>query len=159
MAQMHPEDIEGLETSTPGERIVFRFLREAARPYSEFIGWYEPAIGEQGREPDFVLFGNHHGLLILEVKDWQIDQSKEDDSLNRLLKKVRLLCCPHPLSLRSTTMYDSFLKISGVSYQGLFEQPVKIGFSLILLISRSGLAGRKKTGPTRTCRPGGMFMI
>ena len=69
---MHPEDIEDLENATGGERAVFRFLHEAARPDADFIGWYEPAIGEQGREPDFVLFGNRHGLLVLEVKDWLI---------------------------------------------------------------------------------------
>ncbi len=57
MARMHPEDIDDLENATPGERTVFRFLRETARPDSDFIGWYGPAIGEQGREPDFVLFG------------------------------------------------------------------------------------------------------
>jgi Nuclease-related domain len=82
MARMHPEEIEELENPTEGERRVFRFLREAARPDSEFIGWYEPAIGEQGIEPDFVLLGNHHGLLVLEVKDWRIDQIEEADSLN-----------------------------------------------------------------------------
>ena len=76
---MHPEDIEDLENTTTGERRVF-FLREAARPDSDFIGWYEPAIGEQGREPDFVLFGNQLGLLVLEVKDWLIDQIEEADS-------------------------------------------------------------------------------
>ena len=54
MARMHPEDIESLENATPGEKTVFRFLREAARPDSDFIGWYEPVIGEQGRKPDFV---------------------------------------------------------------------------------------------------------
>jgi len=48
MARMHPEDIDELESSTVGERKVFRFLQEAARPDSEFIGWYEPAIGDQG---------------------------------------------------------------------------------------------------------------
>jgi hypothetical protein len=51
MARMHPVDIEDIESPTEGERKVFRFLREAARPDSEFIGWYEPSIGEQGREP------------------------------------------------------------------------------------------------------------
>ncbi len=80
MALMHPEEIEDLENATAGERKVFRFLQEVARPDKDFIGWYEPTIGEQGREPDFVLFGNQHGLLILEVKDWQIDQIEEADS-------------------------------------------------------------------------------
>ena len=77
---MHPEDIESLENATPGQRTVFRFLQEAVRPDSDFIGWYEPAIGEQGLEPDHVLFGNQHGLLVLEVKDWLIDQIEEADS-------------------------------------------------------------------------------
>jgi hypothetical protein len=39
MARMDPEDIEGLEGPTEGERKVFRFLREAARPDQDFIGW------------------------------------------------------------------------------------------------------------------------
>jgi hypothetical protein len=80
MARMHPEDIEALEQATPGERTVFRFLRETTGPDGDFIGWYEPSIGEQGREPDFVLFGKQLGLLVLEVKDWQIDQIEEADS-------------------------------------------------------------------------------
>jgi hypothetical protein len=82
MARMHPEEIEELENFTEGERKVFHYLREVARPDSDFIGWYEPAIGEHSREPDFVLFGNHKGLMILEVKDWRIDQIEEADSLN-----------------------------------------------------------------------------
>ncbi len=80
MARMQPEEIEDMENLTEGERKVLRFLREAASPDSDFIGWYEPAIGEQGREPDFILFGNQHGLLVLEVKDWLIDQIGEADS-------------------------------------------------------------------------------
>jgi hypothetical protein len=44
MARMHPEDIQGFERATEGERKVFRFLRETARPDSDFIGRYEPAI-------------------------------------------------------------------------------------------------------------------
>ncbi len=74
---MHPEDIEGLEGPIEGERKVFRFLREASRPDQDFIGWYEPAIGGKGKEPDFVLFSKQQGLLVLEVKDWLIDQIEE----------------------------------------------------------------------------------
>jgi len=68
---MHPDDIEDLEIATEGEKKVFRFLREAARPDKEFIGWYEPTVGSLGVEPDFILFGNSLGLLVLEVKDWE----------------------------------------------------------------------------------------
>ena len=43
MARMQPEDIEDYEEATEGEKRVFRFLREAARPDKEFICWYEQA--------------------------------------------------------------------------------------------------------------------
>jgi len=32
MAQMHPDDIEDYEDATEGEKRVFRFIKEAARP-------------------------------------------------------------------------------------------------------------------------------
>ena len=77
MARMHPEEIEVLEEATAGERKVFRFLHDAARPDRDFIAWYEPTIGSSGAEPDFILYGNSLGLLVLEVKDWEIDQIGE----------------------------------------------------------------------------------
>jgi hypothetical protein len=58
----------------PRRKGGFSISPESGPAGLEFIGWYEPAIGEQGREPDFVLFGNQHGLLILEVKDCLISQ-------------------------------------------------------------------------------------
>jgi len=70
MARMHPEDIEGYEKATDGEKKVFRFIREAARPHKDFICWYEPPVGGAGKEPDFILFGEKIGLLVIEVKDW-----------------------------------------------------------------------------------------
>jgi len=74
---MHPEEIEPLESATAGEKKVFRFLHDAARPDKDFIAWYEPTIGSAGAEPDFILYGNSLGLLVLEVKDWDIDQIGE----------------------------------------------------------------------------------
>jgi hypothetical protein len=70
MAKMYPEVIEGCEEATEGERRVFSFLKEAARPHRDFICWYEPSIGATGLEPDFVLFSKKLGLLVMEVKDW-----------------------------------------------------------------------------------------
>ena len=74
MARMHPDDIEHYKTATEGEKRVFRFLEEAARPHKDFICWYEPSIGSSGKEPDFILFGKRLGLLILEVKGWTSQQ-------------------------------------------------------------------------------------
>jgi len=42
MAKMHPDDIEGYENATEGEKRVFRFIRKAARLHKDFICWYEP---------------------------------------------------------------------------------------------------------------------
>lgn len=74
MAEMHPDHIEGYENATDGEKRVFRFIREAARPHKDFVCWYEPSVGKSGKEPDFVLFGKKIGLLVLEVKDWSARQ-------------------------------------------------------------------------------------
>ena len=51
MAKMYPEDIEDFEEATEGEKRVFRFLKEAARPHKDFICWYERPIGGSGKEP------------------------------------------------------------------------------------------------------------
>ena len=53
MARMYPDDIEDYETATAGEKRVFRFLKEAARPHNDYVCWYEPPIGSSGKEPDF----------------------------------------------------------------------------------------------------------
>jgi hypothetical protein len=74
MARMHPEDIEAYEKATDGEKRVFRFLREAGRPHRDYICWYEPSVGSAGKEPDFILFGEKIGLVVIEVKDWKAHQ-------------------------------------------------------------------------------------
>jgi len=74
MARMYPDDIEDYGEATDGEKRVFRFLKEGARPHTDFICWYEPPIGASGKEPDFILFGKKLGLLVIEVKDWTSNQ-------------------------------------------------------------------------------------
>jgi len=74
MAKIYPANIEGYQKATEGERRVFRFLKMAARPDSDFICFYEPLIGSSGKEPDFILLGRKLGLVIIEVKDWTSKQ-------------------------------------------------------------------------------------
>ena len=51
MAQMHPDDIEGYEKTTEGEKKVFRFIKEAARPHKDCICWYvQVKIGDAMNE-------------------------------------------------------------------------------------------------------------
>jgi hypothetical protein len=51
---------------------------------------------------------------------------------NRLLKNSHLLRYPHPLSLRRTAKYASFLRISVALHLAIFEQPAKDGSICIL---------------------------
>jgi len=74
MVRMFPDDIDGSEEATEGEKRVFRFIREAARPHKDYVCWYGPPIGSPGKEPDFILFGKKLGLLVIEVKDWTARQ-------------------------------------------------------------------------------------
>jgi len=60
---MYPDDSKCYEEATEGEKRVFRFLREAAKPHNDFTCWYQPTIGSSGKEPDFILFGKNFGLL------------------------------------------------------------------------------------------------
>jgi hypothetical protein len=52
---------------------------------------------------------------------------------NRLLKNAHLLRFPNPSSLRRTSKYASFLRISGALHLGIFEQPAKNDFPSNLL--------------------------
>jgi hypothetical protein len=74
MAKMYPDDIEDFEEATEGEKKVFIFIKEAAKPHKDFICWYEPSVGATGVEPDFILFSKKLGLLVIEVKDWSSRQ-------------------------------------------------------------------------------------
>jgi hypothetical protein len=53
---MQPEDIEVFKKATDGERKVFRFLREAAKPHRDFTCWYQPGVGSSGKGVDFIIF-------------------------------------------------------------------------------------------------------
>jgi hypothetical protein len=74
MARMIPEEIEDLDRATRGEKDLFRFLRETARPHEVFTCWYKPSIGCSWGDPDFLLYGKDLGLLVMEVRDWALEQ-------------------------------------------------------------------------------------
>lgn len=70
MALMIPENVE--QFTTEGEKQFYHFLEAVAKPDSRHIAWYTPDIN--GKEPDFLLFSNHSGIVVFEVKDWVLDQ-------------------------------------------------------------------------------------
>lgn len=73
MATMFPADVTSFLTT--GEEATYSFLQRTARPDGKFLCWYAPDIEE--REPDFILLSPDCGLVVLEVKDWLIDQLLE----------------------------------------------------------------------------------
>jgi len=73
MAKMIPENVG--QFTTEGERQTYRFLEAVAKPDARFLCWYLPDV--QGREPDFILYSQQNGLIILEVKDWNLSQIRE----------------------------------------------------------------------------------
>lgn len=73
MATMFPESVTAF--GTEGEKRVFRFLRQAARPDALFWVWYGPDVRD--REPDFILLSPDSGLIVWEVKDWMAEQIVE----------------------------------------------------------------------------------
>ena len=72
MAEMIPESIAATAGATAGEKRVFRLLRDALLPDDDYLVWYEPKTAR--RRPDFLLWSQDWGLLVIEVKSWTIDQ-------------------------------------------------------------------------------------
>jgi hypothetical protein len=62
---------------TQGEARVYTFLRDVPKPDDRYIVWYAPDL--KGLEPDFLLYSKDIGLVVLEVKDWALDQIVEAD--------------------------------------------------------------------------------
>jgi hypothetical protein len=87
VAVMQPANLDEIEKPTTGEVKVFHFLKEEARPHQEYLCWYRPILGAEGREPDFIIFGRSIGLLVLEVKDWVLNQILEADPVRFRLRK------------------------------------------------------------------------
>jgi hypothetical protein len=81
MARMFPPDIDDHARATPGEKLFFRFVRDTAVPHDEYSCWYEPAVGEGGATPDFVMFAKPAGVVVFEVKDWEAQKIISYDPL------------------------------------------------------------------------------
>ena len=132
MAQMMPDGLEDFQT--PGEGDVYRFLRDTAKPDERFWAWYSPEVN--GLEPDFILFSRDLGLVVLEVKDWAIDQILEADPFHFTLNMGgRREARPNPLrqardyanAMRETLQRDGRLVSREPAHFGKCIVPVSQG--------------------------------
>ena len=74
MAEMIPESITTMRGATPGEKRIFRVLEQALQPHADFVVWYEPKTAH--RRPDFLIWADTLGLLVIEAKDWELKSLK-----------------------------------------------------------------------------------
>jgi hypothetical protein len=72
MAEVFPESISRSSSATAGEKRVFTILRDSLIPDEDYIVWYEPRL--KSKDPDFIIWGQDLGLLVLEVKSWRLDR-------------------------------------------------------------------------------------
>ena len=71
MARMIPTAIPAIHKPTAGERKLFDLLKKNLP--ETCIVRYEMLLGEKDRRPDYVIIDPERGILILEVKDWGIE--------------------------------------------------------------------------------------
>ena len=56
---------------TPGERRLAQRLEDKLE--ADYLLWYDVPVGPKRRHPDFIVLHPDLGLLVLEVKDWKLD--------------------------------------------------------------------------------------
>lgn len=75
MGQLIPNRNACLPRMTPGERRFAQRLEDKLD--SDYLCWYDVAVGPQQRHPDFIVLHPNLGFLILEVKDWKLETIAE----------------------------------------------------------------------------------
>ncbi len=115
-----------------GEKLFYRFIEHAAKPDSKYMCWYLPDI--QGQEPDFIVYCEDIGLLIIEVKQWVLNQILEmnphdvkvdgfKDRLKNPLRQAR----DYSIALRDKLIRYGRLVSKDRQYAGKLKVPVSYG--------------------------------
>ena len=130
MANMFPAQNETFPND--GEKLFYCFIENAAKPDSKYMCWYLPDV--KGEEPDFILYCEDIGLLIVEVKQWMLNQIQEMNShvvrvegfrehLKNPLKQAR----DYSITLRNKLKSDGRLVSKERQYAGKLKVPVSYG--------------------------------
>lgn len=81
---------------TPGERRLAQRLEEKLE--DDYLLWYDVPIGKKQSHPDFIVLHPSRGLLILEVKDWQLNTIKNADPYTiTIITEIGTKKVKHPL--------------------------------------------------------------
>ncbi|HEX5844656.1 MAG TPA: 3'-5' exonuclease, partial [Pseudomonas sp.] len=68
---------------TTGERRLAERLE--AKLEDDYLLWYDVAVGPSGSHPDFLILHPRRGILVLEVKDWKLENLQSLDKLSAML--------------------------------------------------------------------------
>ena len=120
MATMIPSAIPA--DATPGEMRLYHFF---ARLPVSFTGWINPSLDDVNA--DFVLYTPKNGLIVLEVKDWALDQVIAADKMHVQFRSgwvVELRHCPLGQSQMYLNRLKSMFQLPG---SGRFLLPLSCG--------------------------------
>lgn len=151
MATLIPSYSTCVSRMTSGEK---RFAqRLEAKLEDDYLCWYDVAIGPAVRHPDFVVLHPRRGLIILEVKDWKLENIQKITRTDvTLLNNSGAVHKPNPLeqarqythAVVNALEKDSQLVFSGGRMQGKLVFPWTYGVVLANITRKafesSGLA-------------------
>jgi hypothetical protein len=96
MAILIPSRASCLRRMTSGEKRFSERLEEKLD--TDYLCWFDVPIGPKQLRPDFVIVHPHHGLWVLEVKDWNIGTIQGADRQRfRILGDTGLKTVANPL--------------------------------------------------------------
>lgn len=137
MATLIPSYSTCVHRMTLGEK---RFAqRLEAKLEDDYLCWYDVPVGTSVRHPDFIVLHPKRGLLILEVKDWKLDNIRGIDRSDvTLLTGSGLVHKPNPLeqarqyahAVVQTLERDAQLVFSSGKWQGKLAFPWAYGVVL-----------------------------
>jgi UvrD-like helicase C-terminal domain/Nuclease-related domain/AAA domain len=72
---------------TSGERRLAHRLEDKLE--DDYLIWYDVPVGPRRRHPDFLILHPHRGFLVLEVKDWKLENIVEFDRIHAAVSTER----------------------------------------------------------------------
>ncbi len=93
MARMIPNTLDLIPETTAGERKLFDLLKKL--PESCIVR-YEMLLGERDYRPDYAVVSPEHGITILEVKDWGVENIVNAGVLQFMVKGYHGSSIPRP---------------------------------------------------------------
>jgi hypothetical protein len=96
MATLIPSYNSSVGRMTKGERRLSQALEGMLE--DDYMCWYDVPIGTKYQHPDFVILNPRRGMLILEVKDWKLDNIRSINKVSvSLLTETGLKELANPL--------------------------------------------------------------